>query len=60
MPKPFATKSVDTVIHAAFIIPVIPERTTLKNFSVAMAQGEIIELLPHTQARQKYSDAAHV
>lgn len=60
MPKPFATKSVDTVIHAAFIIPVIPTRTTHKDYSVAMAQGEIIELLPHAQARQKYPDAAHV
>lgn len=53
-------KSVDTIIHAAFIIPVIPEHMTLKNFSVAVRKGEIIELLPQEQAQQKYPDAAHV
>ena len=55
-----AEQNVDTVLHAAFIIPIIPAHTTLKDYSVAVAQGEIIELLPQAQARQKYPKATHV
>lgn len=55
-----AEKSVDTILHAAFIIPIVPAHTTLKDYSVAVAQGEIIELLPQAHARQKYPKATHV
>lgn len=44
----------DTVIHARWVIPVEPSATVYENYAVVTADGDIIELLPSNQARQKY------
>ena len=51
---------IDTLIHAAWIVPVEPENVTLCDHAVAIHEGKIIELLPSNQANEKYqADTIH-
>jgi len=45
---------VDTLIHARWIIPVEPASLIHENYSLAINDGRIIELLPLSEAQQKY------
>lgn len=45
---------VDTLIHAGWIIPVEPPFDTVKDHSLVIHQGKIIDLLPTEQAKQRY------
>ena len=45
---------VDTLIHAGWIIPVEAPFDTLKQHSLAMANGRIIDILPSELAKQRY------
>ena len=47
-------QTVDTLIHARWIVPIVPRNTVLENHSLAIHQGKIIDLLPETEALQKY------
>ena len=47
-------KSVDTLIHARWLIPVEPPATVLPRHSVAIANGRIAALLPTEQARTEF------
>ena len=49
---------VDTLLHARWIIPVEPESVTYDYHSLVLDKGLIIDLLPTTQAKQKYQ-ASH-
>jgi 5-methylthioadenosine/S-adenosylhomocysteine deaminase len=49
MPEP-----IDNLIHAQWIIPVVPEGLVLENHCLALRGGRIQEVLPAEQARQKY------
>lgn len=45
---------IDSLLCARWVIPITPANVTLENFAVAIKNGEIIDLLPIDQARQKY------
>ena len=47
----------DSVIHARWVIPVEPERTTLEDHCVVVRNGRIDGLLPYRQAREQYHSA---
>lgn len=47
------TRQVDTIISARFIVPVIPAGT-LDNHALVIHKGRILDLLPASEARQKY------
>jgi 5-methylthioadenosine/S-adenosylhomocysteine deaminase len=45
----------DQVIHARWIVPVVPAKTFLEHHSIAVKDGKILEILPTEQAKQKYA-----
>jgi 5-methylthioadenosine/S-adenosylhomocysteine deaminase len=47
-------QTVDTVIHARWVIPVQPDDTVLEHHSLVIQQGKILDLLPSADARAKY------
>jgi len=46
--------NIDTLLHARWVIPVVPEGQVLEHHAVAIQDGRILELLPSQQARAKY------
>ncbi len=48
---------VDTLIHARWVLPVVPD-TVLDHHSLAIDAGRIVDLLPTNEARQRYQAAA--
>lgn len=46
--------NIETLIHAEWIIPVVPEGEVLKNHAVAIDAGRIVEILPSNDAKMKY------
>lgn len=46
--------TVDTLIHAQWIIPVVPENLVLENHSLAIEGGRILDILPTLEAQEKY------
>lgn len=50
--------TIDTLISARWIIPVRPAETVLEHHSIAINNGQIIDLLPQADARLRY-DARH-
>ncbi len=50
----------DTLITAGWCIPVEPHRLCLTDHAVAISDGRITDLLPITEARQKYEPGALV
>ncbi len=46
--------SIDTLIHARWIIPVIPHGEVLEHHSMAIQAGRILEILPTVAARSRY------
>ncbi len=40
----------DTLIHARWVVPVVPTGVVLENYSVAISEGRITALMPHAQA----------
>ena len=49
--------TIDTLLHARWVIPVDPEDSVLEHHSIAIQGGRILEILPTTKAQGKY-DAA--
>ena len=51
-----ATKpeSIDTLIHARWVIPVEPDHTCLEHHSLAIHNGRIVAVLPDAEARRRY------
>ena len=47
-------KTVDTLIHARWIVPVEPAGVLYEHHSLAVNQGRIVDLLPAEQARAAY------
>ena len=47
-------QQIDTLIHAGWIIPVVPEDIWHKDHCLAIHDGKIIDLLPKHEALQKY------
>jgi len=50
--------TVDTLIHARWIIPVEPEPVTLEHHTLVIDAGRIVDLLPTDAATQKYQGAS--
>ena len=50
----------DTLINAAWCIPVEPADAVLADYSVVLSEGRIVDLLPAIDARQKYNPGATV
>ncbi len=49
--------NIDTLLHPRWVIPVVPEGQVLEHHSIAVHGGEILEILPTTEAKKKYSAA---
>lgn len=45
---------IDSLIHARWIIPVQPDGSVLEHHSLAIQDGRILDILPHSEARARY------
>ncbi len=53
-------QQIDALLHARWIVPVEPAETVLEDYSLAIDNGRILDLLPQDQARARYrSEAVH-
>lgn len=50
-------KTVDTLLHPRWIVPIEPHNTFLENHAIAIHAGKILDILPSDQAQQKYQSA---
>ena len=46
--------NIDTLINGRWVVPIEPDTVVLDHHSVAVHQGRIVELLPASEAAQKY------
>lgn len=53
MTSPMTT--IDTLIHARWIIPIEPAHTVLAHHSIAVQNGRIVDLLPSAEASARYT-----
>lgn len=55
-------QAVDTIINARWVIPVEPDAVAYEHYSVAIAHGNIVDVLSSTQAAQRYtaSETVHL
>ena len=49
-----AATSVDTLISARWIIPILPKGKVFEDCAVAIDQGKIVAILPSSEAARKY------
>ncbi len=49
---------IDTLLHAQWIIPAVPEGQVLEDHCLAIQGGRIRDILPSVQARMKYSSGS--
>jgi 5-methylthioadenosine/S-adenosylhomocysteine deaminase len=59
MLEPMEKRSADTLIHARWVIPVSGNERYLDHHSVAVRGGNIIDILPTEQARERYEAERH-
>ncbi len=52
-------QQVDTIIDAGWIIPVEPSNTVLENHALVINHGRILDLLPSSDAAEKYVSQYH-
>ena len=53
--NPHKKQPIDTLIHARWIIPVVPEKRVYENCSLAIADGTITAILPSNEARHRFA-----
>ncbi|SDJ53235.1 TRZ/ATZ family hydrolase [Microbulbifer yueqingensis] len=53
--RPAAHQQIDTLIHARWIIPVVPEGRVYENCSLAVDKGRIVALVPDSEAAGRFS-----
>lgn len=53
-------QNINTLIHARWIIPVIPENQILENHCLAIDQGHIVDCLPSAEAEACYQGAHRI
>jgi 5-methylthioadenosine/S-adenosylhomocysteine deaminase len=51
---PNAEISCDLIIEAGWVVPIIPHGVVLEHHAVVVSAGSIVDLLPATEAQQKY------
>lgn len=49
------TSHVDSLLHARWVLPVDHKQSLLEHHSIAISQGNILDILPTEQARQTYT-----
>jgi 5-methylthioadenosine/S-adenosylhomocysteine deaminase len=47
-------KNIDTLIHASWVVPVEPRGVVLADHAIAIADGQIIDILPSHEATARY------
>ncbi len=47
-------QTIDTLIHAHWVLPIEPSETVLEHHSIAIDDGLIVKILPTKQAQQQY------
>jgi len=52
--------TVDKIINASWVIPVETDNLTLKNHSVVIHQGKILDIVPTETAKQNYTTAENI
>lgn len=50
-------QNIDTLIHARWVIPIVPENVIHENYALAISGDKIIALLPSAEAEKKYQAA---
>ena len=45
---------IDTLVHARWVIPVVPRAAVLEHHAIAIADGAIVDVLPSAEATQRY------
>src|SRR3989338_1935974 len=50
-----ATTQIDTLVHARWILPIIPRNQLLEHHSIAVREGRILDILPTESAVKKYT-----
>lgn len=48
-------RTIDTLIHASWVVPIIPRNQILTDHAIAIDQKKIIDILPSDQATLKYT-----
>ena len=48
-------QTIDTLIHARWIVPVVPRNQILEQHSIAIQDGKILDILPTDLAKQNYT-----
>ena len=59
MPTILSPLTVDTVIDARWIVPVVPDNTILRDYSLVIDQGRILALIPTADAKIQYQGRSH-
>ena len=49
-----------TVVHARWIVPIIPKDTFYENYSLVLDGRKIKDLLPTSEAKKKYTNVKEV
>lgn len=53
-------ETIDTLIHARWVIPIEPDGMVLEHHSIAIHDGRIVAVVPHAEARAHYrAEAVH-
>ena len=50
---------VDAIIHARWVLPIVPKNTLLENHAVVLDKGRILDILPSKVVDEKYTAKAH-
>jgi 5-methylthioadenosine/S-adenosylhomocysteine deaminase len=48
-------QSVDLIIHAGWVVPIVPEKTCYQDHAVVVHQGKIVALLPSDEVDKQFS-----
>ena len=48
---------IDTLIHARWVVPVVPRAAVLGHHAIAVADGRIVDVMPSAEAAQRYRAA---
>jgi 5-methylthioadenosine/S-adenosylhomocysteine deaminase len=48
-------ETVDLIIHARWLVPILPKNTVLEHHSIVVHQGQIVALLPQDKVARRYT-----
>jgi len=50
-----AAEEVDLVVHAGYVVPIVPRGTVLRNHAIAVRKGRIVAVVPSSEAVTRFS-----